>query len=514
MQSVWIFGDQLSLSSSALLAAERRGQGVVLMIESKARGAHIRHHQQKLVLIYSAMRHFAEELRSAGWEVDYHRLEETPTFEAGLRRHLAKYQPEALLLADPNDFLMTEVARKVGRKFRLGIEFFPSTQFLLSREEFSSRAGTRQWLVMELHYREMRKRTGYLMEADNRPTGGAWNFDVENRHTFCDWEKAGKPRSRKPVREEPDAITREVIATVEREFSGHPGKARNFWLPVDRAGALRWLGRFVRERLECFGPYEDLMSTEEVVFFHSVLSPVLNTGLLSPQECCEAALTAFEDGDVPLESVEGFIRQVIGWREFVNGVYWHRGPEYKTLNALGAVRPLPEWFRTGDTPLNCLHHTIRTALDHGWNNHIQRLMVLGNFFLIAAIRPREVMQWYMEMTVDASDWVVAVNVIGFALYADGGYVASKAYASTSTYIHRMSDYCRGCQYSPEIQTGPKACPFNYLHWNFIDRHSIRFARNQRMEAVVQSWGKRTKVEQQEIRDSARVFLAQYVPGGG
>ncbi|RYD70697.1 MAG: cryptochrome/photolyase family protein, partial [Verrucomicrobiaceae bacterium] len=219
MQSVWILGDQLSHWNSALVAAERRGQPVVLMIESKARGGHIRYHQQKLVLIYSAMRHFAEELGRAGWEVDYHRLEETPTFEVAFRRHIAKYQPEGLLLAEPNDFLMAEVARKVGRKFRLGIEFFPTSHFLLPREEFSAWAGTRQWLVMELHYREMRKRTGYLMEADKRPTGGAWNFDFANRHTFREWEKAGRPRSRKAVREEPDAITLEVIAMVEREFA-------------------------------------------------------------------------------------------------------------------------------------------------------------------------------------------------------------------------------------------------------------------------------------------------------
>ena len=253
------------------------------------------------------------------------------------------------------------------------------------------------------------------------------------------------------------------------------------------------------------------MATDEVVFFHSVLSPALNIGLVSPQECCEAVLTAFEDGDAPLHSVEGFIRQVIGWREFINGVYWHRGPEYKTLNALGAERPVPAWFRTGETPLNCLHHCIRTALERGWNNHIQRLMVLGNFFLITGMRPREVVQWYMEMTVDAYDWVMAANVIGVVLYADGGYVASKPYAATSTYINRMSDYCRGCQYDPNLKTGPKACPFNYLYWDFIDRHSERLGKIHRMEMAVENWWKRSDAEREEVRKSARAFLAEHVP---
>lgn len=511
MQSVWIFGDQLSPSNSALLAAERREHRVVLMIESKARGTYLRYHQQKLVLIYSAMRHFAEDLRAAGWEVDYHRLEDTPTFEAGLRRHVAKYHPDGFLVSEPNDFIMTDLVRKVGRKFRLKIETFPSTQFYLSREEFSAWAGTRQWLVMEVHYRELRKRTGYLMEADDKPTGGAWKFDVAGRQTFRAWERAGKPRSHQAVREEPDTITREVIALVEREFPDHPGNARDFWLPVDRVGALRWLDRFVEERLEGFGQYEELMSIDESVFFHSVVSAVLNIGLISPHECCEAALTAFEDGHAPLHSVEGFIRQILGWREFVNGVYWHRGPEYKTLNALGANRPLPEWFRTREAPTNCLQHTIRTALDSGWTNHSQRLVVLGSFFLFAGIRPSDVMRWYAETMVDAFDWVLAANVLGITLSADGGYVGSTFQSNASGYIDRMSDYCRGCRFRPEVQTGPEACPFNYLYWEFIARHAARLSKSQQLRVHVQVWAKMPAVERGRLREAARGFLEEYVP---
>ena len=344
------------------------------------------------------------------------------------------------------------------------------------------------------------------MEKNGKPAGGAWNFDVENRQTFASWKRAGRPHGQTEPRAEQDGITRQVIALVEREFAGNPGRAAEIWLPVDRAGALVWLEQFVAERLPTFGIYEDMMAEDEPFLFHSVLSPLLNLGLLTPRECIEAAISAYERGAAPLNSVEGYVRQIMGWREFINGIYWHRGPEYKELNALGAEHPLPAWFYTAETPMNCLHHVLRQTLSLGWNHHIQRLMVLGNFFLIAGIQPQEALRWYLEMYVDAFDWVMAANVIGLALYADGGYMATKPYAAGSGYIRKMSNYCGGCQFDPDLKTGPKACPFNYLYWNFIDQHAGSFAENPRMRVLVRGWLQRSEQERNEVRDSARTFL--------
>jgi deoxyribodipyrimidine photolyase-related protein len=476
-------------------------------VESKARGLVFRYHQIKLALVYSAMRHFAAELRAQGWRVDYYPLDDGLTFEEAARRHLEKHQPEKFLVAEPNSHFEMDALAKLGRKLRVPVEFIPTNQFLLSRSDFAAWAKDSQRLLMENHYRRMRKRLGFLMRENGHPEGGAWNFDAENRQTFTAWQKAGRPGSKTTSHEPPDDITREVIALVEREFPDHPGRAADLWLPVDRAGALKWLQRFIAERLPNFGAYEDMMAAGEPVLFHSVLTPMLNLGLLTPHECVEAAIAAYQNGHAPLNSVEGFVRQIIGWREFINGVYWLRGPEYNELNALGAERPLPEWLYTGDTSMNCLHHVLRQTLALGYNHHIQRLMVLGNFFLIAGIRPQEALRWYLEMYVDAYGWVMGPNVIGMALHADGGFMATKPYAATSTYIRKMSDYCAGCRFDPDQKTGPEACPFNYLYWDFIDRHAYRFANNSRMRMIINSWLKRSPRDQEAVRNSAETFLA-------
>ncbi len=503
--TLWILGDQLSFEHAALVA-HSPASARILMVESRARGAAERYHQIKLVLVYSAMRHFAEELRTRGWQVDYFTLEENHTFESAARAHLAKHAPSKFVLAAPNSFFETEALTRLGRVLGVPVEFLPSTQFLLSRAEFEAWAGESRRLLMENHYRRMRKRFGWLMQEDGEPVGGAWNFDPENRERFNSWAKAGRPKAATALHEKPDAITREVIDLVAREFPDHPGLAAEMWLPVDRAGARKWLRLFIRERLPRFGSYEDMMAEGEPFLFHSVLSPMLNLGLLTPRECVEAAIAAYEKGAAPLNSVEGFVRQLIGWREFIHGVYWQRGPDYKKLNALEATRPLPAWFYTGETPMNCLHHVLEQTLALGWNHHIQRLMVLGNFLLVTGVRPQEALRWYLEMYVDAYDWVMAANVIGMALHADGGYMATKPYAAGSAYIRKMSDYCAGCRFDPDQKTGPDACPFNYLYWNFIDQHSARFGKNPRMRMIVNAWLKRRDEDQEKVRASAAQFL--------
>ncbi|MEO8044741.1 MAG: cryptochrome/photolyase family protein [Spartobacteria bacterium] len=506
--TIWILGDQLSPEHAALAAYSPK-TARLLMVESKARGAVERYHQIKLVLVYSAMRHFAEDLRTRGFYVDYYPLEDGHTFESAARRHVAKHHPEKFVLAEPNSFFETDALTKVGRALGVPVEFLPSTQFLLPRAEFEAWAKGSRRLLMENHYRRMRKRFGWLVQDNGEPVGGAWNFDSENRETLNSWAKAGRPTA-PALHEKPDTITREVIDLVAREFPDHPGKAADMWLPVDRAGARKWLRSFIRTRLPRFGSYEDMMAEGEPFLFHSVLSPMLNLGLLTPRECVEAAITAYEKGAAPLNSVEGFVRQIIGWREFIHGVYWHRGPDYKMLNALEATRPLPEWFYTGETPMNCLHHVLGQTLALGWNHHIQRLMVLGNFLLLTGVRPQEALRWYLEMYVDAFDWVMAANVIGMALHADGGYMATKPYAAGSAYIRKMSDYCAGCRFDPDQKTGPDACPFNYLYWNFIDQHSERFVKNPRMRMIVNAWLKRREADKEKVRVSAEEFLQSFV----
>jgi deoxyribodipyrimidine photolyase-related protein len=502
MRTAWILGDQLGPDNAALAGA-RKKEDVLLFVESERALRKLKYHQQRLVLLVSAQRHFAEEMCKAGWTVDYHSLARGVTWESALVAHLKRYKPERILLTQPNNYDEQAAAEKLAKKFPL--EMVPTRQFLVPREEFIAWAKGKKSLVMETHYRRVRTAFGFLMKADGQPVGGRWNFDEENRKTFRDWAKVGRPRA-EVRREKPDKITGEVIALVAKEFAGHPGKAEDFWLPVDRAGALRWLDDFIAARLAGFGPWEDLMVEGEELLFHSVISPLINLGLLTPRECIDRAVAAYKKGKAPLASVEGFIRQIAGWREFVNGVYWLKMPDYEKVNGLDAQRALPDFFYSGETDMNCLRRCLGQVLATGFNHHIQRLMVLGNFLLLAGVRPQEALRWYLEMYVDAHDWVMAANVLGMVLHADGGFMATKPYAAGSGYISRMSNYCEGCRYQPAVKTGPEACPFNYLYWDFYARHEECFARNPRVGMALKTLGKKTPAERKSITDSARAFL--------
>ena len=500
--TLWILGDQLGPDNAAL-AGGRKKDDVLFMVESPRHLGKLPYHQQRLVLLLSSARHYAEEKRKEGWKVDYHPLEEGATWELALAAHVKKHKPECILLAQPNNYDEQQAVEKLAKKFPL--EILPTRQFLLPRADFIAWAKGKKSLLMETHYRRVRQEFGFLMQPDGQPVGGRWNFDEENRKTFRDWTKSGRPRAEvAPVK--PDKMTREVIALVEKHFSGNPGKAADFWLPVDRAGALQWLDDFIATRLAGFGPWEDLMVEDERLLFHSVISPTINLGLLTPRECVEKAIAAYDAGKAPLASVEGFVRQIAGWREFINGVYWLKMPEYAEVNGLGAERPLPEFFYTRETDLNCLRQTITQVRATGFNHHIQRLMVLGNFLLLAGIKPQEALRWFLEMYVDAHDWVMAANVLGMVLHADGGFMATKPYAAGSGYISRMSNYCAGCRYKPEIKTGPEACPFNYLYWDFYARHEARFARNPRIGMALKTLAKKSPAERKAVADSAERFL--------
>jgi deoxyribodipyrimidine photolyase-related protein len=501
-KTIWILGDQLGPHNAALDGA-RKKDDVLFLVESGRELRKLKYHQQRLVLLLSAKRHYAEEMRKAGWTVDYHALGPGVTWATALAAHVKKHRTERVLLTAPNNYDEQQAAMKLAGKFPL--EILPTRQFLVPREEFLAWAEGKKSLVMETHYRRVRTEFGFLMQPDGHPVGGRWNFDEENRKTFRDWVKAGHP-SAEVRREKPDRITREVMTLVAAEFADHPGKAADFWLPVDRAGALRWLEEFIATRLAGFGPWEDLMVEGDELLFHSVISPLINLGLLAPRECIERAIAAYDKKKAPLPSVEGFVRQIAGWREFINGVYWLKMPDYEKVNGLEAQRALPDFFYTGETEMNCLHQCIRQVSATGFNHHIQRLMVLGNFLLLTGVRPPEALRWYLEMYVDAHDWVMAANVLGMVLHADGGFMATKPYAAGSGYISRMSNYCAGCRYQPEVKTGPEACPFNYLYWDFYARHEKRFARNPRVGMALKTLAKKAPAERKAIADSARDFL--------
>ena len=502
MRTIWLLGDQMHEDHPGLAAADPK-RDRVLFVESRKRSEQVTYHQLKLVLIFAAMRHRAQALREQGWQVDY--VELTESYASGLEDHLRRYKPEVIWVQDPSQYDLSQRMPDLAQRLGVPIEVLPENQFLTSRSEFAAWAGEKNRLLMEHHYRRMRKKLGILIEPDGEPTGGAWNFDVENRETCSSLNKS-QVTVPLPPRCEPDRLTQEVIAMVKKEFADHPGDAAKFWLPVTRAGALAWLQDFVVHRLENFGRWEDVMKEGEPVLFHSVLSPLLNIGLLDPRECVQAALDAYDAGRAPLPAVEGFVRQIVGWREFINGVYWLRMPDYSQLNALDAQRPLPEWIYTGKTEMNCLHHALEQVVELAYNHHIQRLMVLGNFFLLGGFLPQAVLRWYTEMYVDGHDWVMGPNVIGMILHADGGYLATKPYAAGAGYINKMSNYCAGCRFNPNERIGPDACPFNYLYWNFYAEHRDRFIHNQRVGMMIKTWDKKPASEQKAIRQQAKEFL--------
>ncbi len=504
-ETIWILEDQLQHDHPALVSRPKSGARL-LFIESEARCRHLRYHQQRLVLLLSAMRHFASARKQEGWKVDCHSVGDTPDVETGLRRHLAAHNPAVVRVMDSSDWTTRQAVSALPRKLGFKLESMPTNQFLVPDSEFKAWAGTSKRLLMENHYRRVRRKQGWLMAPDGAPEGGAWNLDADNRKTFAAWNKAGRPLPPPAPKAAPDALTRAAIAEVERLFPDHPGQAAAFAYPVTREDSLAWLRDFIRHRLPNFGPYEDLMASADPRLFHSVLTPMLNLGLLRPAECVEAAIAAWRAGKAPLNSVEGFVRQIAGWREFVNGVYQLRMPEYATLNALGASRPLPAFFYSGETPMRCLATVLRQLLDTGFNHHIQRLMVLGNFLLLAGVRPQEALRWFNEMYVDAHDWVMAANVLGMVLHADGGFMATKPYAAGPGYISRMSDYCKGCRFRPDQREGADACPFHALYWNFIGTHAPRFARNPRMAVIIRSWEAKAPSEKRAIRARAEAFL--------
>lgn len=503
----FVMGDQLTRELSSLRDAEPK-RDVILMVEVSEETRYVPHHPKKLVFILSAMRHFAEALRADGFDVDYvtwDAKENSGSFGGELERAVERHRPSSVVITEPSEWRVNEMVRTWQASLGVPLEIREDDRFVASHAEFGAWARGKKSLRMEFFYREMRRKTGLLMD-DGEPAGGAWNFDSENRKRLP--ANASVPRR---LVFEPDDVTREVIELVAREHEGHYGSVEGFRWAVTRADALRALEHFVTDCLPAFGDYQDAMKRGEPFLHHALLSPYLNVGLLGPLECCSAAERAYREGRAPLNAVEGFIRQIIGWREYVRGLYWLDMPGYAKTNYFEASRPLPEFYWTGDTELACVKACVEDTMQSAYAHHIQRLMVLGNFALLAGLAPSEVEAWYLAVYADAFEWVELPNVHGMVLFADGGRLGSKPYAASGAYIHRMSDYCEGCRYSPDKKAGEDACPFNPLYWNFLLENEAKLSKNPRMAMPYRNLAKMSDARKAEIRaDSAR-FLATLRP---
>ncbi len=499
-----VLGDQLTRSLSALSDIDP-AQDIVLMAEVHDETTYVRHHKQKVVLVLSAMRHFAESLRTEGLQVDYIRLDDdgnTGSFTGELGRALTRHEVDRVVATEPGEWRVWDMMQRWSAEFDLPVEIRSDDRFLCTREEFAEWADGRKQLRMEYFYRDMRRKTGWLMEG-TKPEGGRWNYDVQNRKSLPD--DVALPARR---RFEPDATTREVMTLVEQQFADHFGDLEPFGWAVTREDALDALGHFVKDCLPQFGDYQDAMKAGEDFLFHSVVSPYMNIGLLEPTEVCEAALAAYHNDTAPLHAVEGFIRQILGWREYVRGIYWMHMPEYADSNFLEADRALPELYWTGQTNMRCLREAIGVTRRTAYAHHIQRLMVTGNFALLTGVAPAEVEEWYLMVYADAFEWVELPNTHGMALHADGGLLGSKPYAASGAYINRMSDYCGECAYDPKVKLGPRACPFNYLYWYFLIRNAERLRPNPRMAMPYRTLARMKSERRTRIVREAEEFLAR------
>ena len=504
-----VLGDQLSLALSSLAGANP-AKSVILMVEVAEETGYVAHHKAKLAYILSAMRHHADALRAGGWQVDYVELDDAQnsgSFTGELARAIERHNPDAVRVTEASEWRVKAMLDSWPDRFDIPVEIIPDDRFICGHAEFETWAEGRKQLRMEFFYRDMRRKTGLLIESapakpgGEKPEGGQWNFDAENR----------KPAKRdltmpRPLNFEPDAITRGVIDMVHARFPDNMGSTEKFGFAVTRKDALKQQAHFLDHALPRFGDYQDAMLSGEPFLWHSILSPYINSGLLDPLELCREVEGRYRSGKVPLNAAEGFIRQIIGWREYVRGIYWLAGPDYSERNELNATRDLPSFYWTGQTEMHCLSQAVGQTLEFAYAHHIQRLMITGNFALLAGIDPKQVHEWYLAVYADAYEWVELPNTIGMSQFADGGMLASKPYASSGAYINRMSDYCSHCRFDVKQRTGPDACPFNALYWDFIARNEDRLRSNPRMAMPYKNWSRMAEGDKIALQAQAKQFL--------
>jgi deoxyribodipyrimidine photolyase-related protein len=508
-KTIWIQANQLARDNSAL-GELLRPEGMLLpaqvvMIESIDRSTQYLYQKRKLVLLFSAMRHFAAELRKRRLTVDYYALLDDGShhhhsFEDALRLHIEKHHPSELVMMDPPDIQQQQTAIKLASNFGLPLRFTPNTNFLVDRTTFAEEHRSKKRLLMQAHYRRQRQRFGLLMDGD-QPVGGKWSFDTHNRKRLP--HERTVPR---PVSFLPDQTTREAIQTVDTLFPHHPGSTAGFDLPVTHSQAIALVDDFIENRLRLFGDFQSAMAVGEPLLYHSFLSPFLNIGLLSPLHLLKKIEHAYTIGLAPLNAVEGFIRQVLGWREYMYGSYHALMPSYRRSNFLDARRKLPSFFWTGRTDMKCLAETTTQAIRGGYLHQIQRLMVICNFATLCGIKPAALLNWFMTLFLDAYEWVMVPNVLGMGTFADGGRISTKPYVAGGAYIKKMSDYCTRCHFSVDAKTGPDACPFNYVYWNFLERNKAKLSSNLHLAIPYRLLQEKSSAEKRAIRVCADDFL--------
>ena len=498
-----ILGDQLSKEISSLSGINAE-EDIVLICEVFAEATYVKHHKKKIVFLFSAMRHFAEELRvEKNYQVEYLKLndpEPMQSFTQAVEKTLAKHKIDEIIVTSPGEYRVLTEINIWQELFDLPVDIREDARFLCNQVEFKNWSKDRKNLRMEYFYREMRKKYSILMDGD-QPIGGKWNFDLENR-------KPPNPNFDIPetFSSEPDAVTLDVMQLVEDKFSDHMGVLSDFHFAINAAQAKIALKQFIDERLKYFGDFQDAMIQGKPWMYHSHVGLYLNCGLLSPLECIQAAEQAYHDSHAPLNAVEGFIRQILGWREFVRGIYWNEMPDYASLNFFEAERDLPAFYWDADTKMNCMHQSVKETSQNAYAHHIQRLMVLGNFALLTGIDPVQVNAWFLSVYADAFEWVELPNVSGMALFADGGYLASKPYAAGGGYINKMSNYCKSCSYSVTKKSGPDACPFNYLYWDFLERNRNKLGNNHRIGMMYKVYDRMSEEKKEMIKVDSNEFL--------
>ncbi|WP_373635087.1 cryptochrome/photolyase family protein [Yoonia sp. SS1-5] len=504
MRLVLVLGDQLSPNLSALEKADKTND-IVIMAEVGEEAAYVPHHPKKIAFTFAAMRKFAAQLRDDGWQVAYTRLddpENTGSITGELIRRASEHDAAGVVFTEPGEWrLITALGEMPLKTHQL-----PDTRFIATHADFEAWADGRKQLRMEYFYREMRRKTGLLMDGD-QPEGGKWNYDHDNRKPPPDAVDFGGPMSFQP-----DDIVAQVLDLVEVRFGDNFGTLRPFWFATDRGSARRHLAHWIKRGLPKFGDFQDAMLDDNAFLYHAVIGLYINAGLLDPLDVCRQVEQAYRDGDAPLNAVEGFIRQIIGWREYMRGIYFREGPDYVARNGLGHMRKLPAMYWGGDTKMACMAKAIGQTKAEAYAHHIQRLMVTGNFALLAGIDPAEVHEWYLAVYADAYEWVEAPNVIGMSQFADDGIIASKPYISSGNYIHKMSDYCGGCAYKVKDKTGADACPFNLLYWHFLVRHRDRFEGNPRMGNMYRVWDRMADDRQDTVLADADAWLAKLDDG--
>ena len=497
-----VLGDQLSPSLPTLSEADRENT-VILMMEVMEEASYVPHHPKKIAFIFSAMRHYAEELRDQGWMVDYVPLDDegnSGNFTGEVKRAISRHHVTAVHITEASEYRVMEMIDGWKQAFDVPVTIHPDNRFICDHSTFDKWAKGRKTFRMENFYRDRRKSTGLLMDGEE-PEGGSWNYDSENRKPA-----RGNVSMPQPLRFEPDDITRDVLALVGDRFADNFGSLDDYWFGATRADAEQAFDVFIERALPCFGDYQDAMLADQKFLFHALISLYLNVGLLDPLAICRRVEDEYYDGRAPLNAAEGFIRQIIGWREYVRGIYWREMPGYEEQNALAADRDLPGFYWSGETDMACMKACIAQTRDEAYAHHIQRLMVTGNFALIAGVDPKQLHIWYLSVYADAFEWVELPNTLGMSQFGDGGLLASKPYASSGSYINKMSDYCKNCSYSVSKKAGKDACPFNYLYWDFVGRHAERFRSNPRMAMMVSSYGKFSDEKKAQIDADARRFL--------